>query len=654
MNPPTSLFSLDGKVAVITGGTASSAAASRPDSPPPGERRHSRTATRRGGAKAEEIRTTGARAMALMADVLDEAQIAAACDDLLTAWGRVDVLVNAAGGNVSRARSDDRPVFDVSIDAFDEVLRLNLHGTVVPSMRFGEAMGRQRSGVILNISSMAATRAISGVLGYSVAKAGIDSFTRWLAVEMARKYGGGVRVNAIAPGFFIAEQNRGVLLNADGSFTTRALTIMAHTPWVGSAGPMSSPPRSSGSAATRHPSSRASSFPSMAVSAHSAASDLAEGAPAAGAPVQLPVDDRRAALRGDDDQLSGPAGAGDSGTDPPARVEVVRDDYGAIVSWFSLAYGVGLLLMGRVLDRIGVRRGFSAAIVVWSAAAAAHALARTVGGFSLARAALGLGEAGNFPGAVKAVAEWFPKKERAFATGIFNAGSNVGAIIAPIAVPWIALTWGWRWAFIATGAVGFIWLLFWLAGYRDPAGHPKVSASELAYIRSDPVEATTVVPWASLLRHRQTWAFIVGKSLTDPVWLFYLFWLPKFLDASWGVKLAGLAAPLVAIYVLADVGSVGGGWFSSRLISSGWSVNRSRKTAMAIAAVLILPTVFAPFAKSLWVAVGIVSVAAAAHQWWSCKPLHVGERHVPAARRRVSGGDRRVRWRDERDGDSSG
>jgi len=248
----------------------------------------------------------------------------------------------------------------------------------------------------------------------------------------------------------------------------------------------------------------------------------------------------------------------------------------------------------------------------------AHALARTIGGFSLARAALGLGEAGNFPGAVKAVAEWFPKKERAFATGIFNAGSNVGAIIAPVAVPWIALTWGWRWAFIATGAVGFIWLLFWLAVYRDPAAHPKVSPGELAYIRSDPVEATTVVPWASLLRHRQTWAFIVGKSLTDPVWLFYLFWLPKFLDASWGVKLAGLAAPLVAIYVLADVGSVGGGWFSSRLISSGWSVNRSRKTAMAIAAVLILPTVFAPFAKSLWIAVGIVSVAAAAHQWWSC------------------------------------
>jgi ACS family hexuronate transporter-like MFS transporter len=356
----------------------------------------------------------------------------------------------------------------------------------------------------------------------------------------------------------------------------------------------------------------------MAVSARSAASDLAEGSPAS---------DRRSSYRWTivallfaattinylDRQVLGILA-------PTLQRDLSwsETDYGAIVSWFSLAYGVGLLLMGRVLDRVGVRRGFSAAIVVWSAAAMAHALARTIGGFSLARAALGLGEAGNFPGAVKAVAEWFPKKERAFATGIFNAGSNVGAIIAPVAVPWIALTWGWRWAFIATGAVGFIWLLFWLAVYRDPAAHPKVSPGELAYIRSDPVEATTVVPWASLLRHRQTWAFIVGKSLTDPVWLFYLFWLPKFLDASWGVKLAGLAAPLVAIYVLADVGSVGGGWFSSRLISSGWSVNRSRKTAMAIAAVLILPTVFAPFAKSLWIAVGIVSVAAAAHQWWSC------------------------------------
>src|SRR5687767_9765047 len=292
-------------------------------------------------------------------------------------------------------------------------------------------------------------------------------------------------------------------------------------------------------------------------------------------------------------------------------------DYGNIVAAFNAAYAFGLLLAGRLMDRIGTRAGYALAIVWWSIAAMAHALARTPFGFGVARAALGVGEAGNFPAAIKAVAEWFPKKERALATGIFNAGSNVGAIVAPIVVPWIALTWGWRWAFVATGAVGFLWLLFWLPTYRDPSGHPKVTPAELAHIRSDPPESTAAIPWASLLRHRQTWAFVVGKSLTDPVWLFYLFWLPKFLDTNWGVRLSGLAAPLVAIYVLADVGSIGGGWFSSRLISSGWSVNRSRKTAMAVAAVLILPTLFAPFAKSLWIAVAIVSVAAAAHQWWS-------------------------------------
>ena len=294
-----------------------------------------------------------------------------------------------------------------------------------------------------------------------------------------------------------------------------------------------------------------------------------------------------------------------------------ESQYGAIVSWFSLAYGVGLLGMGRLLDRIGVRRGFAWGVVVWSLAAMAHALGRTAGGFSVARAALGLGEASNFPGAVKAVAEWFPKKERALATGIFNAGSNVGAIAAPILVPWIALTWGWRWAFIVTGALGFVWLAVWLAVYREPEGHPRVSAEELAYIRSDPAEPAGSIPWARLLGHRQTWAFILGKSMTDPVWLFYLFWLPKFLDAQFGVKLSGLAAPLIAIYLIADVGSVAGGWASSALIKRGWTVNRGRKAALLIAALMIVPTMFAPSARTLWGAVALVSIAAAAHQWWS-------------------------------------
>ena len=292
-------------------------------------------------------------------------------------------------------------------------------------------------------------------------------------------------------------------------------------------------------------------------------------------------------------------------------------DYGNIVSWFSFAYAIGLVAMGRAMDWIGTRRGYSFSVIVWSLAAMGHALARTVTGFSIARGLLGLGEAGNFPAAVKAVAEWFPKRERAFAVGIFNSGTNVGAVLAPIVVPVITIQWGWRWAFILTGAVGFLWLIAWHLLYGEPRTHPRVAADELAYIESDPPDPATKVPWRRLLGHRQTWAFIVGKSMTDPVWLFYLFWLPKFLDANWGVQLAGLAAPLIAIYVFADVGSVAGGWMSSTLIARGRSVNWSRKVTMLTAAVFIVPTAFAPAARSMWVAVAIVSVAAAAHQWWS-------------------------------------
>ncbi|HEY4305206.1 MAG TPA: MFS transporter [Gemmatimonadaceae bacterium] len=291
--------------------------------------------------------------------------------------------------------------------------------------------------------------------------------------------------------------------------------------------------------------------------------------------------------------------------------------YGDIVSWFSFAYGIGLLFAGRLLDRVGVRAGFAAAITVWSIAAVATARATTVGSFGFVRALLGLGEAGNFPASLKTVAEWFPKKERALAVGVFNAGSNVGAIIAPITVPWIAVTWGWRQAFVATGVLGFVWLIFWLAIYREPDGHPRLDAAELAHIRSDPVESTSPIPWMSLLRYRQTWAFAAGKALTDPIWLFYLFWLPKFLDARFNVKLTALAAPIVAVYLTADVGSIGGGWFSSRLMARGWSVNNARKLTMLIAALLIVPTGFAPFVDSEWLAIAVVAIAAAAHQWWS-------------------------------------
>ena len=292
-------------------------------------------------------------------------------------------------------------------------------------------------------------------------------------------------------------------------------------------------------------------------------------------------------------------------------------DYGAMTSWFSFAYAIGFLGAGRLVDRIGVKKGYAIAIVAWSFAAMSHALASTASGFSYARAALGLGESGNFPAAIKTTAEWFPRRERAFATGIFNAGTNVGALVAAWSVPLIALNYGWRWAFIGTGALGFLWLVVWLVVYEVPERQKKLSAAELAYIRSDQDSAVKQVSWLEVLRHRQAWAFVVGKFLTDPVWWFYLFWLPKFLDASFGVKLGGLTAPLLVIYLVADVGSVGGGWLSGAMMKTGMSLNRARKLTMLIAALLIVPTMFAPQVSSMWSAVALVSLAAAAHQWWS-------------------------------------
>jgi ACS family hexuronate transporter-like MFS transporter len=288
-----------------------------------------------------------------------------------------------------------------------------------------------------------------------------------------------------------------------------------------------------------------------------------------------------------------------------------------VVSWLTIGYALGFLFAGRIMDRVGTRKGFAGAIVIWSVSAMAHALARGAASFSAARFALGVGESGNFPAAIKTVAEWFPTRERAFATGIFNAGSNVGAILTPIMVPWIALTWGWRAAFIATGALGFIWLIAWLIVYRPPEEHPRIGAAELAHIQSDPPEPAFAVSWLQLLKYRQTWAFAIGKFMTDPIWWFYLYWLPKFLDARYGIKLAQVTAPLVVIYLLADVGSVYGGWLSGAFIRHGRSVNAGRKLAMLIAAVIIIPTMFAPAATNMWVAVTIVGVAAAAHQWWS-------------------------------------
>ena len=293
-------------------------------------------------------------------------------------------------------------------------------------------------------------------------------------------------------------------------------------------------------------------------------------------------------------------------------------EYGNIVTAFQTAYALGLLLFGRFIDRYGTRIGYSIAILVWSVAAMAHAAARTAFGFGIARFTLGLGEAGNFPSAIKAVAEWFPKKERALATGIFNAGCNVGAVIAPAVVPWITVTFGWPAAFLATGAIGFIWVLFWILLYDVPEKKKRLSQKELAHILSDPAEpAPEKIGWLRLLKYKQTWAIVIGKFLTDPIWWFYLYWLGKFLNARFGLTLIKLGLPLIAIYALADVGSVGGGWLSSALIKKGGTVSRSRKTVMLACALCVVPVMAANQVSGLWSAVLLIGLAAGAHQAWS-------------------------------------
>ena len=311
-------------------------------------------------------------------------------------------------------------------------------------------------------------------------------------------------------------------------------------------------------------------------------------------------------------------------------------DYSNIVFAFQSAYAIGLMLAGRLMDKVGTKAGYAIALIVWSLAAVACAeatafgpvtasLLATVGfvttpsvaGFMAARFALGLGEGGNFPAAIKSVAEWFPRRERALATGIFNSGTNVGAIVTPLVVPWITVRYGWYWAFVITGALGFFWLIAWWLMYDTPDRHPRVTPAELAYINSDPLESTTPVPWARLFPHKEAWAFAIGKFMTDPIWWLYLFWLADFLQKKHGLSLSGVSAPLIVIYLVADVGSIGGGWLSSALIKRGWSVNAARKTAMLVCALLVVPVMFAPYVDSLWVAVGLVSVAAASHQGWS-------------------------------------
>src|SRR4051812_488490 len=303
--------------------------------------------------------------------------------------------------------------------------------------------------------------------------------------------------------------------------------------------------------------------------------------------------------------------------------------YGDIVFYFQMAYAIGLLLSGPIIDRIGTKLGYALSLLIWSAAAMAHALVRTVTGFSIARFALGLGEAGNFPAAIKTVAEWFPKRERALATGIFNAGTNVGAIVAPLVVPWITIKWGWHWAFLITGAAGLLWLAFWLPMYHHPRQHKRVPPQELAWIERAPPEPASRLKWRDVVRYPQAWAFALGKFMTDPIWWFYLYWTGLFLDARFGIKLSQLSLPLVVIYFVADIGSVGGGWISSRMIKHGWSINVSRKTAMLICALCVLPVSFAPLATNLWTAVALISIATAAHQGWSANLFTVASDLFP-------------------------
>jgi MFS transporter, ACS family, hexuronate transporter len=244
-------------------------------------------------------------------------------------------------------------------------------------------------------------------------------------------------------------------------------------------------------------------------------------------------------------------------------------DYGNLVFAFQAAYALGMIFVGRLIDRLGTRIGYAMAMIFWSLASMAHAVASSLLTFVIARSALGFGEAGVFPASIKAVAEWFPKKERALATGIFNAGTNVGAIATPLVVPWIAVHWGWRWAFVMAGGIGFAWLILWLLIYRKPENHPSLTASELDYIRSDPVEPSGKIKWAQLLPHRQTWAFALGKFMIDPIWWFYLFWIPDYLEREHGLRLAQIGLPILVIYVISDLGSIAGGWLSSTLRGSG-------------------------------------------------------------------------------------
>ena len=299
-------------------------------------------------------------------------------------------------------------------------------------------------------------------------------------------------------------------------------------------------------------------------------------------------------------------------------------DYANVEITFKVFYALGMIGVGRLIDKLGTKIGYGLFTFLWSVAGICTSLVNSVLGFQIVRGALGVTESGNFPAAIKTVAEWFPKKERAFATGIFNSGANIGAIITPLCVPWIVINWGWRWAFILTGLLGFVWLIFWVKMYETPLKHKKLSAEELQYIQSDKdeVQETSEQPkltWTQLLGYKQTWAFILGKFLTDPIWWFYLFWLPDFFESVYKIKLQAASWPVAAVYIISTVGSVWGGWLPLNFIKNGMPVFKARKTSMLIYAFLVLPIFFALVAGriDIWLAVLVIGIAAAAHQAWS-------------------------------------
>ena len=299
-------------------------------------------------------------------------------------------------------------------------------------------------------------------------------------------------------------------------------------------------------------------------------------------------------------------------------------DYANVEIAFKVAYALGLVGSGRLVDKIGTKLGYFIATLLWSIAAVSHALVKTTFGFGVARFGLGFAEAGNFPAAVKTIAEWFPKKERAFATGIFNSGTNIGAIIAPLTVPWMNAHWGWQSTFIVTGSFGFIWLILWMRLYEIPSRHKKLSAAEHEYILSDKENIASEtknekVSWIKLMGFKQTWAFIIGKFLSDPIWWFYLFWLPDFLESQYGLKGTQISIPVALVYCISTVGSVFGGWLPMYFIKKGWPIFKARKTSMLIYAISVIPVVFAQLLGSInmWLAVLVIGLATSAHQAWS-------------------------------------